>query len=991
MNLKSIFAKNWHHFAILGVFLVITLVYFSPEYNGYSLKQHDIEQFAGMAQETKMYREQFDKEPMWMNNMFGGMPTVQVSLKYEGNIFQSSMIWFLRNFGVPSGLFLMHLVCFYIMCLCLRIKPLVGFLGAVAFAFASYEIVILQAGHNSKSFTVALMAPVVGAFLMTYKHNWKLGALLSALFMSYQIASNHLQVTYYLGFFLLAMGIYEMVKALRTKSIKDFGIRTGVLLAAYGLAVFVNFGNVGLTADYAKHTIRGGNDVTITPDGIEAQKNTSGLDKDYITNWSYGIGESMTLLSPYVKGSASVGIQSTSFAEDVQNSGRTREEINEILNSRFPVYWGQQPITSGPVYIGIVVFFLMCLGLVYLKGNRKWVMFGVGILALMLSWGKNYMGLTDFFIENVPMYNKFRTVTIILVLIELIVPLIGVLFLNQLYKERESMKGNVKPFLFTAGGLFAFLLIVKMVGLGDNYTSQRDRDQLENMPGMVMNQLRQMNPQQLQQNNIDLNNAAQVNQIVEAQVKRAENQFAAFKGFRMELFDKSMNRSLILLVLAAGIVALIFYTNIKTEYVVGALIVLVLFDLVPVGLNYLNNEEDEKGNLIYWMPEEEKKFPIGPNQADLQILEMEMQRDPEVKKAVEEGERYGKQKAEELGYTGRYRNIVTDVYRMSALNFATNYRVFEYNNAWGSARASTFHKNLGGYHGAKLRNIQNLFDFHIAQGNSRIFNMMNVKYFINNGQAIPNPENLGSAWLAKDIVKVDTPNDEILALGTVYSVNNAGAGQLMVNGTNTPTATVTGGQTIEYVINNDTLPVNINRQMKEGMSAYFVMDNNGRTDFVPQQMVDADSTNSFSKLVLLTVKQDFDPKNEVVVLKDEADGLKDQYSGEGDVRMESYLPNEMRYKVSAKEPQLVVFSEVYYPDGWTATVNGKETEIRKVNYLLRAVEVPAGDNEVVLTFELTKLKTANVMSIGGTLLLLLGFVWYFYRRRKHEKKDGDVA
>ena len=307
----------------------------------------------------------------------------------------------------------------------------------MAFAFATYEIVIIQAGHNSKALTVALMAPVLGAFLMTYRKNWKLGALLSTLFMTYEIASNHLQVTYYLAYLLLGLGIYELIMALKSKDFKPFVFRTGALIVGYGLAVFINFGNVSLTNDYAKHTIRGGNDITILPDGSEAVQNTSGLDKEYITNWSYGIGESMTLLSPYVKGSASVGIQQTPWAEEVINSDRSREQINQILQSRFPVYWGNQPITSGISLRRYSDLFIMLLGLIYLKDKRKWVMFGIGVLALMLSWGKNYMGLTDFFIDNVPGYNKFRTVTIILVLVELIVPLIGVLFLNQLYKEEK--------------------------------------------------------------------------------------------------------------------------------------------------------------------------------------------------------------------------------------------------------------------------------------------------------------------------------------------------------------------------------------------------------------------------------------------------------------------------------------------------------------------------------------------------------------------------
>ena len=390
MQLKSFFSKNWIHFVVLGVFLITTVAYFAPEFNGFSLKQHDVEQYQGMANETQMFREQFKEEPLWTNSMFGGMPTTQISTLYEGNIFQKAIIGFLRTFGVPSGIFILHLLGFYILALCLRIKPIVAVVGAFAFAFATYEIVIIQAGHNSKAITVALMAPVIGAFILAYRSSWKWGILLSALFMSFQLASNHLQVTYYMGILLFAMGLYELVRAVRAKQLKVFGIASVGLLAAYGLALLINYGNISLTQDYAKHTIRGGNDLTIGPDGEEIEQST-GLDKDYITNWSYGVGESFTLVSPYVKGSASAGIVGSQFQEMIEDSDRTRSEINQIFNAQIPMYWGDQPIVSGPTYVGIVMVFLMVLGLVYVKDRRKWVLFAVAILALLLSWGKNFM------------------------------------------------------------------------------------------------------------------------------------------------------------------------------------------------------------------------------------------------------------------------------------------------------------------------------------------------------------------------------------------------------------------------------------------------------------------------------------------------------------------------------------------------------------------------------------------------------------------------
>ena len=324
MALSNFFKNNWIHFAVLILFSIVTFAYFAPEFDRFSLKQHDVEQFKGMANETEMYREKYGEEPLWTNSMFGGMPTTQISTLYEGNIFQKAIIGFLRTFGVPSGTFLLHLIGFYILALCLRIKPIVAAVGAFAFAFATYEIVIIQAGHNSKAVTVALMAPVLGAFIMAYRTNWKWGALLSGLFMSFELASNHLQVTYYLGILLFFLGLYELIKALKEKQLKSFVIATVGIVGAYVLALFINYGNISLTQDYAKHTIRGGNDVTISPEGLEVTNNTSGLDKEYITSWSYGVGESFTLISPYVKGSASAGIVGSQFEEMIENSDRSR-------------------------------------------------------------------------------------------------------------------------------------------------------------------------------------------------------------------------------------------------------------------------------------------------------------------------------------------------------------------------------------------------------------------------------------------------------------------------------------------------------------------------------------------------------------------------------------------------------------------------------------------------------------------------------------------
>lgn len=988
--MKSFFERNWQHFAVLGGFIVIMFAYFSPEYDGYHLKQHDIEQYIGMSQEIKTFREKTGDEPLWTNSMFGGMPTVQISTLYDGNVFQTGMIWFLKNVGVPSGILLLHLIGFYILALCLRVRPLIGFIGAVAFAFASYEIVILQAGHNSKAITVALMAPVLGAFIMAYRQNWKWGALLSALFMSFEIASNHLQVTYYFAFVLAGLGVFELVKALRKKAIKQFLITSGAVMAAYLLAVFINYGNVSLTNDYAKQTIRGGNDVTIRPDGELATENTEGLDKDYITNWSYGVDESFTLISPYVKGSASTGIADSPFKELIENSDRSSKDINGILSAPYPVYWGEQPMTSGPVYIGVVMIFILVLGMYYIKDGSKWVFLGVSLLALMLSWGKNMMGLTDFFIEHVPGYNKFRTVTIILVLIELCVPVIGILLLQRLFDEREQIKETKKQFLIISGIFFVLLFGVKAVGLGDNYTSQSELQRINEIPAQVMDQVRGTDPQVLATNyGIDVNNPQQLQQFVDAQVEGATEQYDLMKSARADIFNSSMNRSLLFTILAIALIALYFYTALPTTLIFGGLGLLVLLDLIPVDQNYLSSAENDRGDYKYWVASAQTDYPLSPEKADLQIMEMEAM-DPKVNKEIEKGESDGAKMADELGYTGGDKRRVIDSYRFSALNMATNYRVFDLNGGWNSTRASYFHKSLGGYHGAKLRNIQNVFDFHLSRSNNKVLDMLNVKYFIQEESLRPNPTAMGNAWFVRNIKVKNTPNDEIRALGNEFKLVNSGSGIFLVNQKVVQEASVFGTEKIQYLLpGKDTMDVPLSNGISKGMEVLWVMDANGATNLIPAATMQMDSLKSFTKLISVNVIDEFNPANDAVMLKEVAAGLKKRsFSGIGNITMTAYAPNKITYSAECKGDQFAVFSEIYYPEGWKAKVDGKEVPILKTDYLLRGLELKNGKHKVEFTFDLPKFRKSNNYALFGSLLLfglIGGMIFLEFKKRSVEK------
>ncbi|MDG2464619.1 MAG: YfhO family protein [Crocinitomicaceae bacterium] len=989
MNFKSFFQKYGIHFIAVALFLITAVVYFSPQFDGYGLKQHDIKEFKGMSNEIVHHREKTGEEPLWTNSMFGGMPATQISVVHSGNIFNNAVIALIKMFSAPAGIFILHLIGFYIMALLLRIKPIIGIIGAFAFAFSSYEIVIMQAGHNSKAMAVAFIPAVLGAFIYAFRTNWKLGALFSAIFMCIEISMNHFQVTYYLGFLLFGLGIFFLIEAIQKKELKNFILATGGIIAGYLIALFINYGIISMTNDYAKHTIRGANDLSIKPDGTPFDEVQTGLDKDYITNWSYGVDESFTLISPYVKGSHnSIEIGNTNFAETVENMDFNRDEMNAIMNNQ--LYFGEQPITSGPVYLGIIVVFLALLGMVFLKDRMRWVFLAVAVLALMLSWGKNFMGLTDFFIDNIPGYNKFRTVTIILVLLELIAPVLAILLLQKFYENREELKSESKKFLIVSGAFFVFLVGLKVVGIDKTYGSERERDSYseEGIAQSVTEQLLNSDPAQFkQQYNIDLNDPTQFKRVVDSQVESQMSSFTNIQKVRKEVASQSYTRSIVFALLAIGLLALFFYTAVPSLAILIGIGVLIVADLAMVDTNYLGKREAQNGDFIHWAPKPEGEYPLSPIDADIAIMDAELSENPSLKSKIDQGAKLGNEKAEELDYSGADKSRVINDYKFAALNECTNYRVFDFDGGFGSSRTSYYHKSLGGYHGAKLRSIQNLMEFQLSRSNNEVLNMLNVKYFIQKGQMRANPGALGPVWLVEKINTVKSANDEIRALGGRFDVSNAGPGELLINGEKKASQSVYGSEVMKYVLSGtDTLDVNLTNGLPEGATAYMVVDTNGVTNLVPEQTIQLDVTNSFKKLVAIKLFEKFEAGKEAVMLSDFASKLSQKkFSGKGTIKMKSYAPNKLVYSADLSGKQFAVFSEMYYPDGWTAKVDGKEVEILKVDYALRGLELKGGKYEVVFEYNLPKYRTSYLTSLVLSILLLGLTIFMLYKNSTNKK------
>lgn len=445
-----------HLIAVL-LFTVISFAYFFPVLEGRKINAHDTKVYEGSSKEISDYRDKYGKEPLWTNSMFSGMPAYLISVKYPGNLFKH-LDNFLKLYKTPVAALFLSMLGFYIMLLFFRVNPWLAMAGAIAYGFSSYLFVSLSAGHNTKAYAMAYMAPVLGSVVYSFRKNLLAGASLFALFLAMQIMANHFQITYYTGMIVLVFGIFELVNAVKTKAVPAFLKSFGVLVGAALIAFSVNFASLYSTWEYSKESTRGKSELTKA-----AGSNDKGLDPEYITQWSYGIGESFTFLIPNLKGGATAPFDSNSETVKALRKNNMGQAQGQIYR-----YWGNQPNTSGPVYFGAVVLFLFVLGLFIIKGREKWWILTAAVLSLLLSWGKNLMPLTSLFIDFFPGYDKFRAVSMTLVMAGVLVPLLGVLALREISEgtvNREKAARSVLLAALITGGLaFIFLLIPGLAG-----------------------------------------------------------------------------------------------------------------------------------------------------------------------------------------------------------------------------------------------------------------------------------------------------------------------------------------------------------------------------------------------------------------------------------------------------------------------------------------------------------------------------------------------
>lgn len=579
-----------HSLLGVGILLVITLVYFYPDvFEGNVLRQHDTLQGVANGQEAAAFAEATGETTRWTNSLFSGMPTFQISPSYGSSKLISTVeraysLW-LPN---PANLVFIMMLGFYILMLAMRTRWYVALLGAIAYGFSSYFFIIIGAGHIWKFSTLAYVPPTIAGIILCYRGKYIGGGVLAAFFAMLQIAANHIQMTYYFLFVIVALVIAFFVEHKRANTLKKWAKATGVLAVAAALAVGANLPSLYNTYEYSKQTMRGGHSELAV---ASANSTKGGLDKNYITQWSYGISETFSLLIPNIKGGATI---IPTDGQNVQTSMAEVEQVKEDYQKgkidyqtysnlqMFPQYFGDQPMTNGPVYVGALIFALFILGLIIVKGPVKWALFAVTVLSVALSWGHNLMWLTDWFIDHFPLYNKFRTVASILVIAEFTMPLLAALALQKIVTTPDFFKLHSKAF-FGSFGISIFFCLLGMMA-----------------PSVFGSGISQMEADMFAE--------------YAAQGYDLSPLYASLQDARMAMVSADALRSFVFLVIGAALFWLYFKNILKKEALCGALLMVVLIDMYPVDKRYLNTKS-------FSMKPAMAQQTIEPRPVDLQILQ----------------------------------------------------------------------------------------------------------------------------------------------------------------------------------------------------------------------------------------------------------------------------------------------------------------------------------------------------------------------------------
>ena len=563
---------------VIVIFAVISFAYFFvPVSQGKILFRHDSQASVGLGQELTQYEQRTGEVTRWTNSVFSGMPTYQISPSYNSTDGLSAVMS-AYHLWLPDYVWFIfaYLLGFYILLRAFNFRQSLAALGSIIWAFSSYFLIIIAAGHLWKVMALAYLPPMIGGVVLAYRGKYLWGFIVTAVFTAFEIKANHVQMTYYYLFIVLFMVIAYLVQAIREKRLQHFFKASGILIAAALIGIAINISNLYHTWEYQKESMRGKSELT---KANSANQTSSGLDRDYITQWSYGIDETLTLLVPDAKGGASVPLSQNATA-----MAKANPEVENMLPQLYeaiPLYFGTQPGTSGPVYVGAFVLFLFVLGLFIVKTPIKWALLAATALSILLSWGHNFMGFTNFFLDYVPMYAKFRTVASILVIAEFTIPLLAALALKRIVDEPTVLTKNMKyvyaSFALTAGVALAIALMPSMMG---PFVSDQERQMLSGIQGMTP----------------DVQNMM----------------LSSIATMRGAMVSADAWRSIVIIIIGVAMLLLFKAQKIKAIYLIVGISALCLIDLWQVDKRYLNDE--------MFVPKSERDTPQQATATDLQIL-----------------------------------------------------------------------------------------------------------------------------------------------------------------------------------------------------------------------------------------------------------------------------------------------------------------------------------------------------------------------------------
>ncbi len=700
-NMQSSIKKCLPDVLAVLLFVVLAFAYFFPaDIEGRILYRHDASAGRGAGQEGIEYLQKTGERSRWTNALFGGMPTYQMAPSYGSTDLLTKAIY-AYHLWLPENVWFVfaYLLGFYILLRAFDFRQLLAALGSIIWAFSTYFLIIIAAGHIWKVWALAYLPPMIAGIVLAYRGKYLWGLLLTAVFSAFEINANHVQMTYYYLFIILFMVIAWLVEAIRQQQMARFLKATAVCIAGAAIGVCVNLSNLYHTWQYSKESMRGKSELV---KANNANQTSSGLERDYITQWSYGIGETWTLLIPNTKGGASMPMSMSTTAM------RHADENYLSIYQQIGQYWGEQPGTSGPVYVGAFVVMLFILGLFIVKGPMKWALLAATVLSILLSWGKNFMGFTDFFLDYIPMYDKFRTVASILVIAEFTIPLLAMMALKKIFDEPEVLKEKAKylyvSFALTAGVALLFALMPTAFFAG--FISTSEMHALQSLPAEHIQPL-----------------------------------IANLTEMRQAVFTADCWRTFWIIVIGTAFLLLFRYGKLKAEYTVAGILLLCLVDLWQVNKRYLNDE--------MFVPKSEREAPQQKTQTDELIL-----RDQTLDYRV-------------LNLASNtFNENETSYYHKSIGGYhAAKLRRYQ------EMIEQYINPEMQALFGAVSEAAGDMTQVN-GDSICPVLNMLNTRYFIfplEGGQTVPiqNPYAYGNAWFVDKLDYVNNANEEMAAVGKI--------------------------------------------------------------------------------------------------------------------------------------------------------------------------------------------------------------------------------